>query len=237
MNRTELLKKLQDLANEGLLKEQFITAFKAVLAYNTQVEEQMVKRIDERVTQAQNTLKNGVDGKDGKNGKDGRDGKDGKDGKQGERGPAGLQGVQGVQGADGKDGKDGSPDTADDIRNKLELLPEGEKLKIEAIEDLRKELDELKKNASRGTGVIVQSRGQIKLYDLSDQLDGNTKTFSLPTFWRVLTVQSTSTPNAFRPTIDYTTDASAMTITFTSEIDAASTLAAGQTLTVLYAEP
>src|SRR3990167_1237459 len=39
---------------------------------------------------------------------------------------------------------DGSPDSSEDVRNKLELLPDGEKLKIEAIEDLREELDKLK---------------------------------------------------------------------------------------------
>lgn len=37
-------------------------------------------------------------------------------------------------------------DTPQDIRNKLEVLQDGEKLAIEAIEGLRKELDALKKN-------------------------------------------------------------------------------------------
>lgn len=130
------------------------------------------------------------------------------------------------------------PKLGDSIRNGLELLPEGEKLKIEAIQDLRKELDELKKKRTEGGGTnFVISRGAIKLYDLSDSLNGVTKTFSLPAFWRVLTVQSSSTPTAFRPTTDYTTDGSLFTITFTSAIDASSTLAAGQTLTILYAEP
>lgn len=39
-------------------------------------------------------------------------------------------------------------DTPEDIRNKLEVLQDGEKLAIEAIDGLRKELDELKKKAN-----------------------------------------------------------------------------------------
>jgi ElaB/YqjD/DUF883 family membrane-anchored ribosome-binding protein len=40
----------------------------------------------------------------------------------------------------------------EDYRNALEALPEGEKLAIEAIEGLRKELDSLKKTMQRGGG-------------------------------------------------------------------------------------
>ena len=130
------------------------------------------------------------------------------------------------------------PDTADDIRNKLELLPDGEKLKIEAIENLREELDELKKR--RGSTTVIgggsSGGGIVKAYDLSASLDGVTKTFALPAFWRVISVNLTSFPSVLRPTVDYTTDASAMTITFTSEIDAATALATGQTCLIIYAE-
>lgn len=124
-----------------------------------------------------------------------------------------------------------------DIRDKLEeIKTEDEKLSIEAIKDLRKELDELKKAGGGRTTVIATTRGAVKLYDLSDQLNGVLKTFSLPAFWRVIDVKSASFPHAFRPTTDYTTDGSAMTITFTSQIDATTTLATGQTLLVEYAE-
>lgn len=57
----------------------------------------------------------GIPGKDGRDGRDGRDGTDGKD---------------------GKDGKDGSPDTAEDIRNKLELLSDEERLDAKYIKNL-----------------------------------------------------------------------------------------------------
>lgn len=192
-------------------------------------------------------------------GETGEPGEQGEKGDQGETGPQGRQGIQGVKGdrgdkgekgdkgdqgeagisIEGADGKDGSPDTADDIRNKLELLPDGEKLKIGAIEDLERRLDEIHKvaRAQKGGNSIAYSRGQIKLYDLSSLLDGSTTTFPLPAFWRVLTVQSSSFPNALRPTIDYTVDAKVPSISFTTQITAAATLGAGQTVTVLYAEP
>lgn len=129
------------------------------------------------------------------------------------------------------------------IRNKLEALKEDEKLEIEAIKDLRKELEELrnsigKKTLSGGAGGGGGSTGarNVSAYDLSSSLNGVLKTFSLPAFWRVIDVSSSSFPYSFRPTVDYTVDASAMTITFTSEIEASTTLNTGQTLLVIYAE-
>jgi len=126
-------------------------------------------------------------------------------------------------------------ETSESIREKLGMLP------LDAITGLTERLDALWEAIdSRPTGggsTIAYSRGQIKLYDLSSQLNGVAKTFNLPAFWRVISVQSSSSPNAFRPTVDYTTDASVPAITFTSQVDAASVLSAGQTLTLIYAEP
>lgn len=153
--------------------------------------------------------------------------------------PAPMKGDPGesIKGEPGIDGKDGSPDFAEDIRNKLELLDGEERLKIEAIKDLREELDELKKERGSQHHTFAIQRGQLMTYDLSDQLDGATKTFVLPAFWRIISVQSTSTPVVFRPTVDYTDNAATPSLTFTDEIDAATTLAAGQTVLVIYASP
>ena len=112
------------------------------------------------------------------------------------------------------------------------------KLKISDIKGLRKELDKLKKSGgvhslSGGSGGIG---GSVRYHDISGELNGVLKTFSLPAFARVLSVQSSSFPNAFRETTDYTVDGSAFTITFTSEIEESTTLAAGQTITILYAQ-
>lgn len=134
------------------------------------------------------------------------------------------------------------PQLGEAMRDGLELLPDGEKLSIDAIQDLREELNKLERRILSGTGknVYVPSAGggggghTMYVYDLSSSLDGVTKTFNLPAFWRVISVQSSSFPNAFRPTVDYTTDAGTSTITFTSEITASSTLAAGQTVIITY---
>jgi len=143
----------------------------------------------------------------------------------------------GKDGRDGIDGKDGSPDTPKEIRDKIKTLKGNKRLPISAIKDLKKKLIEI------GKQKIIQTVGgggggghTMKVYDLSDSLNGVLKTFSLPAFWRVISVHSSSFPNAFRPTTDYTTDANAMTITFTSEIDAGTTLATGQTIIVTYSE-
>lgn len=120
-------------------------------------------------------------------------------------------------------------------------LPEQEenKLIIDAIKGLRKELDEMKASKS-GAGathaIFASQRGAVKAYDISSQLNGVLKTFTLPAFWRVISVHSSSFPSAFRETTDYTTDANASTITFTSQIDASTALASGNSIIIVYAE-
>lgn len=124
-------------------------------------------------------------------------------------------------------------ETPESIREKLESLEDGEKLPIEAIQDLREELDELKRRPrGGGGGGGVSGRELVKSYDLSPLLDGVTKTFALPGNWTVLSVSGTSFPYTFRRLVDYTFTQHA--ITFTSEITADTSLAAGQTIEVLY---
>jgi len=147
-------------------------------------------------------------------------------------------GEMGLQGEQGPQGPAGSADSAEDVRNKLELLEGDERLKIEAIKDLREELDKLKKSissSSSGTSFVI-SRGAVKMYDLSPSLNGILKTFALPAFWRVISVHTSSFPNILRPDVDYTTDGALMKITFTNEIDASTTLAAGQSVIIVYGE-
>ncbi len=179
----------------------------------------------------------GSDGKDGRNGSDGKDGKLGKDGRDGRDGIDGRDGEKGLQGINGADG---SPDTPEIIREKLESIEENDdKLSISAIKDLEEELKKLRKHIdskvffSGGGGV---GKHNVVAYDLSPYLDSITKQFSLPAFWKVISVVSSSFPTAFRPTTDYTTDAAASTITFTSEIEASTTLATNQTIIITYSE-
>jgi len=121
------------------------------------------------------------------------------------------------------------------LKKGLESLKGKNKLKISAIKGLREELNKRGKTIYTGSGG-GSGGGHVKAYDLSASLDGSTKTFTLPAFWRIISIQSSSFPNAFRLTTDYTVDASAFTITFTSEITAGTTLATGQTITIIYAE-
>lgn len=87
-------------------------------------------------------LKDGLPGRDGIDGKDGKPGKDGKDGFNGIDGKDGLPGRDGLDGLNGKDGKDGSPDTAEQVRDKLETLDGEDRLDAKAIKNLPKIVDD-----------------------------------------------------------------------------------------------
>ena len=120
-------------------------------------------------------------------------------------------------------------DAGEDMRNALEALPDGDKLAIDAIQDLRKELNALKQiRTSGGDGGGIVGRDLVRNYDLSEHLDGATKTFNLPAIWSIVSVATSSFPNVLRPVIDYTY--TGQSITFTDEIDAPTTLASGQTV-------
>ncbi len=178
----------------------------------------------------------GLKGFDGKNGRNGIDGKNGKDANETIIIKEVLKEIPIPK--DGLNGADGSPDTPEVIKQKLESLEEGERLKISAIEDLEKRLEELKK--TRGEKVYIGGGssgglgGHVQYYDLSSQLNGNLRVFSVPAFARILNVQLSSFPNILRPVVDWTSDAAAMTLTLTSEIPDSS-ISSGQTLVVLYA--
>jgi len=110
------------------------------------------------------------------------------------------------------------------------------KLRIKDIKNLQKELDELKKRPIMTGGGGASGGGHVRAVDISASLDGATRTFALSAFWRIVSVHLSSFPNILRPTTDFTWDASAMTITFTSEIPLNS-ISAGQTCLVVIAEP
>lgn len=198
--------------------------------------------------------KQGIQGKDGQDGKNGKDGKDGQDGKDGKNGTNGLNGqdanpTQIIAEASRialdalkpliptiSQIEQDLPILGQEIRNSLEILPEGEKLKIEAVENLRKELDDLEKKILAKTASFIGGGGvgkhNTEVYDLSDSLDGITTTFNLPAMYKVLRVESTSAPIVFRPNVDFTwTNTS---VTFTSQIEPSTTLASGQTVLITY---
>lgn len=127
-------------------------------------------------------------------------------------------------------------DTPEDIRNKLEVLNGDERLEMSAIKGLEEILASIRKESrTSGIGGAIVGRNVFQDVDLSARLDGSTKTFGIPAVWNIISVHLSSFPHALRKNVDFTYTPES--ITFTSEIDAATSLAAGQTcvLTVVTA--
>lgn len=125
------------------------------------------------------------------------------------------------------------PETPESIVEKLESIEEEEdKLSIDAIKNLWEELKKLQNRGGGTGGGTVAARELVKTYDLSPHLDGVTKVFAIPGNWTVISVSGTSFPYTYRRLVDYTF--TPQQITFTSEIEASTSLATGQTLEVIY---
>lgn len=158
------------------------------------------------------------------------------------------QEIQNLRPKDGQDADEerviGEVLTRIKLPEQKEVLLDGGKEIVQKINDLPTDDDEDKIDASHIKGLKADKDGkvvygairgpEVQIYDLSSQLNGVLKTFSLPAFRLIFDVRSSSFPYAFRPTVDYTVDYSLMKITFTSQIEASSTLGTGQTLYVLF---
>lgn len=180
----------------------------------------------------------------------------GEKGEVGERGPRGEQGdsiigprgIQGVKGDRGERGERGFPgqdgkdaQKGEIVQEVLKSLPQPEVRKAD-LKKLRDEIDDeltdleekIKAIPERPTTTIFGGgKTRIILLDLSDKLDGSTKTFAVGTNFGIISVQASSAPfGAFRETVDY--NAVGTNIVFTSNVDAAVSLAAGQSLIVKY---
>jgi hypothetical protein len=138
-----------------------------------------------------------------------------------------------------KDGKDGSPDTPEEIVAKLNTLDEALDMKV--IKGLNRWMTEIKNLASKkseqrmgGGGGSSSSGGATKSMKLNSQLNGVTKDFVLPNVSNVISVHASSGPSILSETDDYTWTSDL--ISFTSQVDASTTLAAGQTVVVVYTE-
>ena len=140
---------------------------------------------------------------------------------------------------DGIDGKDADEELIrEKVVKELSGVFKSKDKEINRLQDqvdkLRELTTRLKDWASKGGGRViyggVMRHSTVKNIDISGDLDGSTKTFSIEPVRSVISVACSSFPHILRPTIDYTMNARNTKITFTSEIDAASTLATGQTV-------
>ena len=122
--------------------------------------------------------------------------------------------------------------TPDELQ-KLQELAES----IEELKKLAEDIKELKRTRQTIPTIPavtpVSGRDLIKTRDISSQLDGVIKTFNIGAFHSIFQVVMSSFPHALRDGIDYTYDGNLGTITFTDEIDAATSLSLGQTVRIL----
>lgn len=247
MNPIEKLKKLLATLDPNLSKEDIEKALEGALFLLLQIQKEnagefeiLKQEIESKYGKISEDLKTieltpgpkgeqGIPGKDGENGKDGKDGKDGSNGKDGANGIAGKNGADGKDGIDGKNGLNGSPDTATQIRDKLEALRGDERLDIAAIKGFEERIGAI---SQRPVTIFGPGKTKILIKDLSGQLDGATKTFTIGTHFGIVGVYSSSTPFAWRPVVDY--NEVGRDIVFTAAVDAPSMLAQGQTLIIQY---
>lgn len=140
------------LAREFIaLDEKIANTAKEVDSKLEEIKEELKKKLEsELVLEIDREELKGEKGEDGKDGEDGEKGEQGVAGKDGKDGRDGLVGKDGLDGKDGKDGNDGSPDTAEEIRNKLETLKDEDRLDAKAIKNLP---ESIVKYAGRGGGV------------------------------------------------------------------------------------
>lgn len=151
---------------------------------------------------------------------------------------------------DGLDGKDAEPIDETEIAENASKMAlnamKEQKLSIDTIKGLKKklkhileELEEIKKRKNNNNVIYTGGGGvgkhNVVAHDLSGSLsaDGSVRTFNLPAFWKIISINLSSFPNILRPDVDFTV--SGMQIVFTSEVPAMS-ISFGQTVIILYSE-
>lgn len=152
---------------------------------------EIVERGDEAIAQFLMQLESRIDAIKLVPGPQGPKGDTGPMGPKGESivGPRGFPGEMGPMGEQGPPGKglDGSPDTAEQIRDKLELLEGDERLDIKAIKGIA-EMEERIFKAIRDKQVVVggittstSTGGGFEIITVSGTIDNSNVTFSAAT--------------------------------------------------------
>lgn len=250
--KLERLKKLLEVANEGLSREEFLNAFQHVIKLIVEIEKKLVGQANEVVGDLKNlmsefkresdklssmlenrvdsklgAIKDGLNGKDGKDGKPGKDGKDGKDGKSADE----QMIINTLQSKLPKVEEIISkiPIEGERIRDSLELLNGDERLDAKYIKGLEEKFKTLEQ---RIMGIAGKSMGKAKVpivrpINLTSQVDGATTDFTLDNdVVRVLGVWSTQFPVTFDDANDFTHNGRTLTIN-------TGTVQSGQTLWAL----
>jgi hypothetical protein len=115
--------------------------------------------------------------------------KDGEKGEIGDRGEIGPQGIQGINGADG------SPDTAENIRNKLEILQGDDRLDANAIKGLEVLIEKLAPRKLLGGGVGNRWLDGLLNVNTDGKVDGSTLIWdNTNQYWKVGTATSPVVP-------------------------------------------
>lgn len=118
------------------------------------------------------------------------------------------------------------------IARKLESLRDNDRLDADAIKNLAAFV-QIYANLSHSARPGGGGGDTVRYTDLSSQLDGSTKTFTLTRVARILMVIGTQAPLGYRPATDWTFAQSTGILTLTATVSAPTT---GQTLIVLYVE-
>lgn len=182
---------------------------------------------------------------------------------KGDKGEKGDRGEQGERGEQGPTGVAGETPNIDKVANLVQSRINLEKIaketatlvKKDSPDEMVEKINKSKKKISWkqlkdvpefaepdtmnqvgyvGGGGMGDPNLLFNIDNISSQLDGATKTFTIKPNRIVWDIRSSSAPWVFVPTTDYViSGGSRETLTFTSEIDAANSLRAGQTIIVL----
>jgi len=121
-----------------------------------------------------------------------------------------------------KSGDDGKTPTRDELVALMVPLvpksPDLTKIKetiVKILEDHKKMKSAISKAAGNVSGKVVAGPNvnAVNFVDLSDQCNGSTKTFFVPTFRKVLALHGTQFPFLYRPTTDFTLGNKTLTLT------------------------
>lgn len=174
---------LESLSKKVITKDNFVTAFKAVLKHLARLEEKLTKKTDEQIEAKVAAALQRIESKTNQEIARLQQIERGKDGKTPVKGVDYFDGktpVKGVDYNDGEPGIDGAIDTGAEIVVKINEKANEKKIKKEKVEGLA-EIEEIARIArSTVSSLGLRMAGDsVFLLDLSAQTNGSSKTFDI----------------------------------------------------------